>query len=308
MKIMAAKKNSRFLSEDNPLLQLVFLNMLFFALLHFIKIAYVLSNETELAFTKQVYNYFIMPADMIQALRQPWAIITHMFVQMSIWGLIGNMFFLWSFGFLLRDLTGNRHIYPLYLYGGIAGLLFFMSAIHLIPRFSETSSFQYYLGPGAALMGVALGITTLSPSYRVFPMINGGIPLWVITLVFSLIHFAGLSTMSFPFHFAAIGGASAGFAYMTAIKKGKDPGSWMHFVYEKLKKIFTFRKNTNNGNSMRERVFYKSGEATPYKKIAERTEKKIDAILDKINLSGYDSLSNEEKAFLKRASDTDNKN
>jgi membrane associated rhomboid family serine protease len=306
MKMMSEKKHIRIISEDNPLLQLVFVNMLFFALLHFIKIAYVLGNDSVEAFTTEFYNYFVLPADINTLLHRPWTIVTHMFVQMSIWDLIGNMLFLWSFGYLLQDLTGSKHIYPLYLYGAFAGLLFFLLSIHFIPRFSDMSS-AFYSGPRAAVMAIALGVTTLSPNYRVFPMINGGIPIWIITLVFVLIHFAGLSTIAFPFSIAAIGGAGAGFVYMLAIKKGFNPGEWMHRVYGWAKQSFSLRKYTNDNNSIRGRVFYKPGDTPPYKKITERTEKKIDTLLDKINLTGYDSLTDEEKDFLKRASDTDNK-
>lgn len=304
--MMSRKNNIRIISEENPLLQLVFVNMLFFALLHFIKIAYVLGNQPVESFTTEFYNYFVLPADMNTFLLRPWTIFTHMFVQMSIWDLIGNMLFLWSFGYLLQDLAGSKHIYPLYLYGAFAGLLFFLLSVHFIPRFSGMSS-AFYSGPRAAVMAIALGVTTLSPNYRVFPMINGGIPIWIITLVFVLIHFAGLSTIAFPFSIAAIGGAAAGFLYMQAVKKGSNPGDWMHRVYNLTKKIFSFRKQASSSNSIRERIFYKSGETPPYKKITEGTEKKIDAILDKINISGYDSLTDDEKDFLKRASDSDNK-
>jgi len=303
---MAEKKYTRFLSEDNPLLQLLFANMMFFGLLHFIQIAYVLGNEPVESFINGFYNYFILPANFEIMLHRPWTIFTHMFVQLSIWDLIGNMLFLWSFGYLLQDLTGSKHLYPLYLYGGIAGILFFLLAVHFIPAFAALSS-SFYTGPRAAVIAIAVGVTTLSPKYRVFPMINGGIPLWVITLVFLLIHFAGLSGNAFPFHFAAVGGAVAGFLYIKTVQKGKDPGGWMHSFYHFLKTTFTFRKQSANLNPIRGRLFYQSGDTMPYKKITERTEKKIDALLDKIHLSGYDSLTNDEKEFLKRASDSDNK-
>ena len=93
---MAEKKYTRFLSEENPLLQLLVANMMFFGLLHFIQIAYVLGNEPVESFINGFYNYFILPADFEIMLHRPWTVITHMFVQLSIWDLIGNMLFLWS--------------------------------------------------------------------------------------------------------------------------------------------------------------------------------------------------------------------
>jgi hypothetical protein len=42
-------------------------------------------------------------------------------------------------------------------------------------------------------------------------------------------------------------------------------------------------------------------EKAPYKKTAHITQERIDAILDKINRSGVDSLTEEEQQILKRS-------
>ncbi len=55
-------------------------------------------------------------------------------------------------------------------------------------------------------------------------------------------------------------------------------------------------------------MVYKREEASPTvaaRKKQEHEQEKIDAILDKINQSGYDSLTKEEKGFLFRYSNKD---
>ena len=90
-------------------------------------------------------------------------------------------------------------------------------------------------------------------------------------------------------HLAHIGGALLGFFYARQLENGRDIGIgfervWQYlFMSKQLKTIYKSQKkenhNSNNKNS------------------AER-QKKIDAILDKISKSGYDSLSKEEKDYL----------
>ncbi|WP_431212971.1 rhomboid family intramembrane serine protease [Puia sp. P3] len=56
-----------------------------------------------------------------------------MFSDLSVWRFIGNMFWLWGFGYILQDLTGNRKLIPIYFYGGVAGGLLFVLAYTVLP-------------------------------------------------------------------------------------------------------------------------------------------------------------------------------
>jgi membrane associated rhomboid family serine protease len=303
---MTGYKTVRFFDKGNPLWVLLVVNTLLFACLQFLLIAYVLGNQSAEEFVQDILHYLLVPADMKVLLYRPWTVFTHMIVHQSIWQLIGNLLFLWSFGFLLQDLTGNRHLIPLYVYGGFLAILFFLSSVYLIPRFSAQTSVYFYGGAAASIMAIATGVTTLAPKYRIFPMINGGIPLWVLTAIYLLIDFAGLASSSFPTYFAHLGGALAGFLYVLALKKGKDAGAWMHRFSSLLEAGMLALGKKQTDNAVKRQVFYQTGDTKPYKKIAERAEKRIDALLDKIHSSGYDSLTNEEKEYLKKASGSDN--
>ena len=59
-------------------------------------------------------------------------------------------------------------------------------------------------------------------------------------------------------------------------------------------------------NPVRQKHFYKVGKTSPYRKVPNVTQKRIDEILDKINQKGFRFLTDEEKEILKRASEDDN--
>ena len=107
-----------------------------------------------------------------------------MFTHEGVWQLIGTLLWLWGFGYILQDLTGNSKLIPVYIYGGLAGAILFILTSNLIPQYyAVANEAMPLIGGGAAVMAVALATTTLAPGYRIFPMLNGGIPLWVLTLI-----------------------------------------------------------------------------------------------------------------------------
>src|SRR5437764_6798776 len=117
---------------------------------------------------------------------RPWTIITHMFVHdtISVWHILANMLWLWAFGYILQDLTGNRKLVPIFIYGALGGALAYILAFNLITPLKQSLSVAEAYGASAGIMGIAIATTTIAPGYRIFPMLNGGIPLWVITVLY----------------------------------------------------------------------------------------------------------------------------
>ena len=60
-------------------------------------------------------------------------------------------------------------------------------------------------------MAVAVATTLVAPDYRIFPMINGGIPLWVLTMVYALVDFASITYGEPAIYISHIAGAGIGF-------------------------------------------------------------------------------------------------
>ena len=289
--------------DNNALVMLIAINALIFVALNFLLIVYFLGyqdNTTARAFfNKQILDWFVLPASMDKLATRPWTLITSMFTHYDVWSLISTLLWLWGFGYILQDLAGNKKLLPVYLYGGFAGALSFLLSIHLIPAFYQNIALTpSLLGGGAAVMAVAVATTTLAPDYRIFPLINGGIPLWVLTLIFVAIDYATIASTSGGYAIAHLAGGAIGFIFVRQLRNGNDWSLWMINLVDWIDNLFNPEKKEK---APKEKLFYKAS-SKPYQKRSNLTQQRLDEILDKINLQGYHLLTDEEKDFLKRAS------
>lgn len=295
--------------SNNALVLLISINILVFILLNFLKIVYFLSYENNIAaetfFQKQILDWFVLPAQTEHLLNKPWVIFTYMFSHYSVWGLISTCLWIWGFGYILQDLTGNKKIFPLYLYGGFTGAVFFLLSVNFIPAFAKNIEFTpAFMGGGSAIMCIAIATTTLAPDYRIFPLINGGIPLWVLTVIFVAIDFASIASSSGSFAIAHLAGGVVGYIFSIQLKRGNDWSEWMNNFVDWTNDLFSPEKKYKKNAPEKGKLFYKS-DGKPFTKTPNLSQKKLDAILDKINQEGYHMLTDEEKEFLNRASKED---
>lgn len=293
--------------DGNSLTMLLAINLIVFVILAFVKVVYYFSYADEglTLFNNNFFSWLTLPADMNRFLDRPWTLITHMFVHdtSNIWHILGNMLWLWAFGYILQDLTGNRHLVPLFIYGALAGALAYVLAFNFIPPLKENLSIAQGFGASAGIMAIAIGATTMAPNYRIFTQLNGGIPIWIITVLYLVIDLATIPTTNPGGHIAHLGGALMGFVFTTMLLRGKDLGLWMNNLYDWTSNLFNPDK-PSKGRTVKSQFFYKTT-VTPYTKTSNITQQKIDELLDKINQKGYGSLSEDEKDLLRRASKED---
>ena len=292
--------------SNNALFNLVAINAVIYVALIFTSLVYRITAGTgwEPIFQHQIVDWVVLPSDLSALARHPWTLLTGMFVHTNVWMVICNMVWLWAFGYIMQDLTGNGQIIPLYIYGGLAGGIIFVLSSSLVPALKDHYGLMQLAGANTAILSVAVATTMVSPDYRIFPMINGGIPLWVLTIIFVAIDFAGLGSLPFSYHLSHIAGAAMGFVFVKQFRAGRDWGAWMHRFYD-------WTINLANPNNIKERkvfkkeLFYKSQGNPPYKKTPLITQQKVDELLDKISQKGYGHLTDEEQEILKRASEGD---
>ena len=289
--------------DGNALTLLIAINLTIFVVLKFTEVVYYFSfgEEGKALYNTQVLHYISIPSSIEGFIKQPWTLITYMFVHDDVWHIIANMLWLWGFGYILQDLTGNRQLAPLYIYGGLAGAAVFLITHNTIPVLEASG--RPMIGASAGVMAIAIAATVLAPGYRIFPFLNGGIPLWVLTVIFLIIDLATIPNNNAGGHLAHLGGASMGFAYMVALKRGTDWGLWMNNFFDWINNLFNPEK-PKKGKVIKSQLFYKS-KVEPYKKTPLITQQRVDEILDKISQKGYSSLTEEEKEMLKRASAED---
>ena len=292
--------------DGNALVTLIAINLVVFVLFAFVNVFYYFSYAqpaADIHFRSDIYNNLALPASLHEFAKKPWTLITHMFYHYSVWHIISNMLWLWAFGYILQDLTGNRKIIPIYIYGALAGAVGFVLALQLIPTYREIVSQANAVGASAGIMAIAVSATMIAPGYRIFPMLNGGIPLWVLTMIFLIIDLATIPGSNSGGHIAHLAGAFAGFLFIYSFRRGFDGSEWMNNVYDWVINLFNPDKPAKKVK-VKQELFYKAG-TKPYTKSANLTQQKIDEILDKINQKGYSHLTEEEKDLLRRASQED---
>jgi membrane associated rhomboid family serine protease len=288
--------------DGNALVRLVVINAVLFAILQFVSIIYKAYSLPDSAFDSKVLSWFLLPASLDKLSGRPWTLLTYMFADMSIFRFIGNMFWLWGFGYILQDLTGNRKLIPIYLYGGLAGALIFGVAYMLIPGLHADVATTQLAGANASVIAIAIAVTSVAPDYRIFPMINGGIPLWILTALYLVINFSTLDRHDPAPFIASLAGAGAGWLFIFFLRKGHDGSLWINRFFDWCNELFNPDKKRKT-RSAKDEFYYKVSGTQPFKKIPNVTQQRIDEILDKINQQGYRFLTDEEKEILKRAAD-----
>lgn len=294
--------------DGNALTMLIAINLIVFVILAFVKVVYYFSeggHVFESGFYKNFFDWVTLPADFHKFLSRPWTLVTHMFVHdtTSVWHILGNLLWLWAFGYILQDLTGNRKLIPIFLYSAFCGAVAYMLAFNFLSPLKESVQVAHAYGASAGIMGIAIATTTLAPNYRIFTMLNGGIPIWIITILYMIIDLATIPESNPGGHIAHLAGGAMGFFFMMMLQRGRDMGQWMNDLYDWMINLFNPDK-PKKGKVVKSQLFYKAG-VQPYKKTPLVTQQKIDEILDKINQKGYNSLTEDEKEVLRKASKHD---
>ncbi len=247
-------------------------------------------------------RYFVLPTDTWRFLQQPWSILTYAFLHSGVWHLLWNMLYLYVFSRFILNLFTEKRLLAVYLLGGMAGGAVFLLLYNILPAFKGLS---VLLGASAAVNAIIVFIATYTPNteIRVFFF---NLKLWHIALIFVLIDLLGLPTSgNAGGSIAHLGGAAFGFIYARQLLQGKDIGLWFEKIMDSVAGWFSKSPKKEKKSPLRtvHKNRRKATQTTTQTKVASKSEQqqRIDAILDKISKSGYDSLSKAEKDFLFKA-------
>lgn len=266
-----------------------------------------------------IENKLMLPADWQTLVWQPWSLFTYMFLHATIWHIFFNMISLNIFGNILYDFLGNRKILPLFLIGGVAGGVLYLLTSRLLHISTDFQSDYYLLGASAGVMAIMLAAATLRPDYMVNLVFIGPVKIKWIALVFIAIDLFLMPTQNTGGHVAHIGGAVSGFLFIRQLYAGND---WSLVINRWLDAVVnTFKRRKTKGPRVAHHTADKGEKVAAHQQVGtknrigqnkatlsdSKTEKQaqIDAILDKISKSGYDSLTHEEKEFLFKVSSED---
>ena len=238
-------------------------------------------------------NYLSLPADLTQIAHHPWSVITYMFLHEDFLHILFNMLWFYWFGKIFVDYIGAKKLTAVYIIGGLFGALFYVGAFNLFPVFADVLQASKALGASAAVIAVVVAISFYIPDHKVGLMFIGNVKLKYIALFTILVDFLSIASENSGGHIAHLGGAFFGFIYAMQFKKGKDALAW-------LEKLFTVMGSMFKRKPRMKATYSKAKEMNDreYNYEKAKQQKEIDAILDKIAKSGYDSLSKSEKETL----------
>lgn len=289
-------------SSGNALMALVAINLVFFLTLFTIQVGFFSSERTLADFYSEVMSWFTLPSELTRFSERPWTIITYMFSETggNFINLVSNMLWLWAFGYILQQLSGNDKLIPVYLYGGWAAAIGFLLASSVSGQAGTYGG--SLVGANGAVVSIAVATTTLSPGFRILRHLRNGIPLWTLTAIYLFVDLAGISGLPVAFTVAHLSGGLMGFVFITLLKRGKDISLWMIKLFNLTRDLLSPSRQKKPG---RETMYYDSGSRKPFERHNNVTQQRIDDILDKISQKGYHFLTQEEKDFLRKASEED---
>lgn len=242
-------------------------------------------------------GYLELPPNFLNALTQPWSLITYSFLHYKLLHLAFNMIWLYFCGRLFLNLFSAKKALNLYFLGTIVGGLTFLLFYNLFPDYFSEKYFPL-IGASAAVRAIFIFLCTYMPNNEV-RLINWNIKIWYIGAVLVAFDFIGLSGVNAGGSLAHLGGAFLGYIYAKQLVKGNDIGKGFEGIIDT---IFNWFKPSKKGSL---KTVYKDktkvGGYTKGEFKQFNNQKKIDVILDKISKSGYESLSAEEKEFLFKA-------
>jgi hypothetical protein len=217
-----------------------------------------------------------------------------MFLQEDFFHILFNLIMLYFGGLLFIEYLGEKRLLWSYLAGGIVGALFFLVAFNVFPAFEPVKGISVALGASASVLAIIIAVATYVPDYTVQLLFIGRVKLKYLAIIFVVIDLLSIPSGNPGGHIAHLGGAFWGFLYALMLRNGTDLYRFLNFSGFSMprRKSFT-TENTENKRP------YSDDE---YNARKQKTQAKIDEILDKISKSGYSSLTKEEKELLFKTS------
>ena len=278
--------------NGSALIKLIFVNVAVFLLVHIIGLFLWFFNIQHGA--ELIVSWLALPAGVTQILYKPWTIISYMFLHEQFFHIFMNMLILYFGGQIFLQFLNQKKLVSTYLLGGLSGGLLYILAFNLFPVFTPIKGVSIALGASASVMAVLIAAATYVPNFVVRLIFIGNVKLKYIALFYIVLDVISIPKGNAGGHIAHIGGALFGFLYIQQLKKGNDFASGFSKLLDYLKALFKPQKKM--------KVVYKKGSKTrndyEYNAQKNANQAKIDAILDKISKSGYDSLTAQEKAIL----------
>jgi membrane associated rhomboid family serine protease len=216
-----------------------------------------------------VGGWLALPSSLTQLMYQPWSIATYMFLHFNFWHLLVNMLWLLMCGRILALTVSDKIVWSVYIWGGIGGGVLYLLSGLLLGGFPSV-----LCGASASVIALMIAAGLRSPDMEVNLMLLGPIRLkWIVGVAVLIMLFGGGGNI-----YAHIGGALAGvllyiYYFKPRRRKAKKPKPQK--MTRDMQRVLKQRRTDND---------------------------RLNTLIDKIRLSGYQSLSAKEQTELAQLS------
>ncbi|MFC4269457.1 rhomboid family intramembrane serine protease [Polaribacter marinivivus] len=231
-----------------------------------------------------IMEWFSLDNDINTLFKKPWSILSYGFLHAGFLHILMNMIVLYFIGNLFLEYFTEKQLLNFYILGTLFGGIFFLFSQNYFPLFEGKST--VLVGASAGISAIFIGITTYMPNYQIKLRFIGFVKLWYLAGFWIGLDILGLIGSNAGGHFAHLGGALFGFIYVSRASNKEISflnNLWGMFSSKNKKMKTVYKSSTKRKNNVNN---------------TNSNQVKIDAILDKISKSGYDTLTKEEKDFL----------
>ena len=249
--------------------------------------------------------------------------LTYMFLHGSFTHILFNMFALWMFGSVIERVWGPKKFLFYYIVCGVGAgivqelvqygnyLAQGLAAYEYVNMGGAQISMDSYInlwttiGASGAVYGILLAFGMIFPNERLF-IIPIPFPIKAKWLILGYIVIELFSAMSGPgdgvAHMAHLGGMLFGFLLIRYWQKHPDSSAGFgrsrgQEFFDNLKRKYDARQTQQHMNAEHTSDPRRETDEE-YNARQRKNQEEVDAILDKIRKSGYDSLTKEEKKKL----------
>jgi membrane associated rhomboid family serine protease len=295
---------SAFSRGNNALHQLIFINVVVFAVLIILRTVMTLSGSGG-AFS-YLMTFLSVPSNLQLFAFRFWTVLTYFFIHLEFFHILFNMLNLYWFGMLIREYLGDKRLVNLYLLGGLAGGLIYLLSYNTIPYLQLRAEGSFMMGASGSVIAIMVAAATLLPNYTFNLILIGPVRIKYIALVMVLLSISGATGGNAGGNIAHLGGAILGFIYIKQLQSGTDLGRPVQAVLGFFTGLFKRRSPLKVAYKNPSRPYSGTSASSPIITASSvpgsPSQLEIDQILDKISVSGYESLTKEEKQKLFKAS------
>ena len=264
--------------------KIIVLNIVFFIIPFFIQTLLYLFKLPSSTFS----SWFHLSPSFSEVLFRPWTLFTYSFLHASFSHILWNMLLLYYASQMYLNLFSEHQFLKNYILGVLVGGLFFLIGYNLFPVFEGI--YPPLVGASAGVMAVLIFVATYTPNQEI-RLLFINVKLQYIGIALVLIDILQIPYSNAGGRLAHLGGAFIGYLYANQLKQGTDIGSF-------LDRIWSYFNTLTKPTAVKNMRTVHRTQKTVKRKPSSTNQQKIDAILDKISTSGYESLKQEEKDFL----------